>query len=210
MKTAMMDETCSENRRRERGGWRARRDSTDGTVWAPSPRPAPHGPARTSRLRLAWSLSGAVGVALLAAACTGGGYGSTYGSGQTTSSGPASAAVVGLHASALGQTLVDGQGQTLYLFEADTAGASACSGGCAAAWPPYLAGGIPQAGTGLSTAKLSTITRSDGGMQLSYAGHPLYRYAGDTHPGDVTGQGLDQYGAKWFVVGASGSKIIGQ
>jgi predicted lipoprotein with Yx(FWY)xxD motif len=165
-------------------------------------------PNRTARLmRVGWSTSGLAAVALLAAACSGGGgYASPYGAGQTTARG-ASAAVVGLRASTLGQTLVDGQGNTLYLFAADTGGKSACSGACASVWPPYLGTGTPQAGTGVAASMLSTIARGDGGTQVTYGGHPLYRYAGDAKPGDITGQGLDQYGAEWFVLGADGSKI---
>jgi predicted lipoprotein with Yx(FWY)xxD motif len=160
-------------------------------------------------MRVGWSASGLAAVALLAAACAGGGgYASSpYGAGQTTTSGAPSAAVVGLRASALGQTLVDGQGNTLYLFAADTAGKSTCSGACASVWPPYLGTGIPRAGTGVAAGMLSTITRGDGGTQVTYGGHPLYRYAGDAKPGDVTGQALDQYGGKWYVLGANGSKI---
>jgi predicted lipoprotein with Yx(FWY)xxD motif len=166
-------------------------------------------PNPTSRLmRLGWSASGLAAVTVLAAACSGGGgYASPYGGGQSTSSGAPSAAVVGLRASTIGQTLVDGQGDTLYLFAADTGGKSQCSGACAAVWPPYLGVGTPQAGTGVTAGLLSTITRGDGGTQVTYGGHPLYRYAGDTKPGDVTGQALDQYGGKWYVLGADGSKI---
>ncbi len=160
--------------------------------------------------RPAGYLCGVAAVALLAAACTGGGgSGSTYGSGQTSSSAPAQAAVVGLRASSLGQTLVDGQGNTLYLFGADNAGKSQCSGACASVWPPYLGAGTPRAGTGVSAGMLSTTARGDGGTQVTYAGHPLYRYAGDQKPGDVTGQGLDQYGAEWYAVAANGSMIGG-
>jgi predicted lipoprotein with Yx(FWY)xxD motif len=159
------------------------------------------------RRRLGQSLSAAA-LVLLAAACGGGGgYGSSYGAGQTTSSGPAQAAVVDLRVSSVGQTLVDGQGHTLYLFEADKAGKSECNGGCTAAWPPYLGASTPQAGSGVTATLLSTITRDDGGKQVTYAGHPLYRYAGDNQPGDITGQGLDQFGAKWYVLGPDGSKI---
>jgi predicted lipoprotein with Yx(FWY)xxD motif len=176
-----------------------------------SARPAGHLLAGTPRLmRLGWSVSGVAALALLVAACTGGGYASTYGAGQATSSGPPPAAVVDLRVSTLGQTLVDGQGRTLYLFEADKAGKSECTGGCTAAWPPYLGGATPRAGTGVTAALLSTISRGDGGTQVTYAGHPLYRYAGDNQPGDITGQGLDQYGAEWYVLGPNGSKIGGQ
>ena len=183
--------------------------STYETTCARPARPAVQLLAGTPRLvRLGRSLSAAAALTLLVAACSStGGYGSAYGAGQTTSSGPAQAAVVDLRASSLGQTLVDGQGDTLYLFEADTTGKSVCSGGCTAAWPPYLAGSTPQAGTGVTAALLSTITRDDGSKQVTYAGHPLYRYAGDDQPGDIAGQGLDQFGAKWYVLGPNGSKI---
>jgi predicted lipoprotein with Yx(FWY)xxD motif len=161
--------------------------------------------------RTRWYLAAPAAATLLAAACTGGGgYGATYGSSQTASSAPASSAAVGLRASSLGQTLVDGQGNTLYLFAADTTGKSVCTDSCASIWPPYLGTGTPKAGTGVTATMLSTISRSDGGMQVTYAGHPLYRYAGDSKPGDVAGQGLDQYGAKWFVVGANGRSIGAQ
>jgi predicted lipoprotein with Yx(FWY)xxD motif len=162
---------------------------------------------RPQHWRLGWSLSASAALTLLAA-CTGGGYGTTYGGGQTTSSGPAAAATVDVRTSTLGQALVDGQGRTLYLFEADKVGKSECNGGCVSAWPPYRAGTTPQAGTGVTASLLSTITREDGGKQVAYGGHPLYFYAGDNGPGDITGQGLDQFGAKWFALSANGSKIV--
>ena len=166
-------------------------------------------PDRTSRLvRLGRSGSGLAAVAVLAVACAGGGgYASPYGAGPSTSSVAPSAALVSLRASTIGQTLVDGQGNTLYLFAADTAGKSECSGACASVWPPYLGAGTPRAGTGVTAGMLSTIPRGDGGTQVTYGGHPLYRYAGDQRPGDVTGQGLDQYGAKWYAVAPNGSMI---
>jgi predicted lipoprotein with Yx(FWY)xxD motif len=191
-------------RRRRRASW----TSTHEAICAGSAHPTPQVPAGRSRLvRLGRSVSGVAAVTLLAAACSSGGYGSAYGAGQTTSSGPAPAAIVDLRVSTLGQTLVDGQGRTLYLFEADKVGKSECNGGCTAAWPPYLGGSTPQAGTGVTAALLSTIARDDGGMQVTYHGHPLYLYAGDNRPGDIAGQGLDQFGAKWYVLGPNGSKI---
>jgi predicted lipoprotein with Yx(FWY)xxD motif len=159
-------------------------------------------------VRLGRVASGAAAVAVLAAACSGSGYGSGYGIGRTTSTAPAATTtVVDIRASSLGQTLVDGHGNTLYLFEADRAGNSECNGACTAAWPPYVGGSTVTAGTGVTAALLSTITRADGGRQVTYAGHPLYRYAGDGAPGDLAGQGLDQFGAKWYVLGPTGSPI---
>ena len=170
-------------------------------------------PSRTPRLvRLGWSVAGLAALALVAAACTGGGSPSSgagsYGAGPTTSSGSPSAAIVDLRGSKLGQTLVDGQGRTLYLFQADKAGKSACNGACTSAWPPYLSNGTPRARTGVAGALLATSIRGDGGgIQVTYRGHPLYYYAGDSRPGDAAGQGLDQFGAKWYVLAPSGNKI---
>ncbi|HKN45297.1 MAG TPA: hypothetical protein VJW23_15405, partial [Propionibacteriaceae bacterium] len=109
--------------------------------------------------------------------------------------------------SSLGPILVDAQGRTLYLFEADKNGKSACSGPCATAWPPLLSNGAPQAAMGASASLIGTTARGDGGSQVKYADHPLYYFVGDKAPGDVTGQGIDQFGAKWYVVGKDGKKI---
>jgi predicted lipoprotein with Yx(FWY)xxD motif len=101
----------------------------------------------------------------------------------------------------LGTILVDGQGSTLYRNTGETAGTIVCTGQCASIWPPLLlsAGASPVAGSG-ATGKLGTVTRPDGGMQVTYDGSPLYRYASDAHPGDTTGQGV---GNVWFVVEAT-------
>jgi predicted lipoprotein with Yx(FWY)xxD motif len=107
----------------------------------------------------------------------------------------------------LGQTLVDGSGRTLYLFDADNTKASSCYGSCTSAWPPATAATAPHTAGAASAALLGTVRRSDGAAQLTYNGHPLYYYAGDAGPGDVTGQGLRQFGAKWYVLGPGGNKI---
>jgi predicted lipoprotein with Yx(FWY)xxD motif len=161
-------------------------------------------------MRLGWSVAALAGLALVVAACSGGSSGGgLYGGGPATSSGKRMGAVVEVRGSALGKILVDGQGRTLYLFEADKAGKSLCNGACASAWPPYLSDGAPQAGAGVANSLLATSVRVDdgGGAQVTYRGHPLYYYAGDDEPGDTTGQGLDQFGAKWFVLAPSGDKI---
>ena len=116
------------------------------------------------------------------------------------------AATVDLHGE-LGQIIVDAQGRTLYLFEADKGGKSSCDGPCAAAWPPYVSNGAPQAAMGASGALVGTTTRADGTTQVTYGGHPLYYFVGDKAPGDTTGQDIDQFGAKWYVVAKDGKKI---
>jgi predicted lipoprotein with Yx(FWY)xxD motif len=103
--------------------------------------------------------------------------------------------------------LVGSNGRTLYLFEADKNGTSACSGACATAWPPDVATGMPQAGSGVSQSLLGTIKRADGTTQVTYNGHPLYYFTADTAGGTAHGQGVKAFGAGWYVVGASGSKI---
>ena len=164
----------------------------------------------------------AAGIGLLAAACSSGSSTSTPGPATSSpaSSSPAAAApssspaATGAATVALtaisgipGQALVGSNGRTLYLFQADKNGTSACSGACAAAWPPDTLTGTPQAGSGVSQALLGTITRADGTMQLTYNGHPLYYFTVDTAAGTAHGQGLKAFGAEWYVVGASGSKI---
>jgi len=200
------------SQRRRHPSRRVSMKSTHESSYERPTRSAGHRPSGAPRLmRLGWSVAGLAALALVAAACTGGGSSSSgagsYGAAPTTSSGLPSAAIVDLRGSKLGQTLVDGQGRTLYLFEADQAGKSACNGACTSAWPPYLSNGTPHAGTGVTGALLGTSVRGAGGTQVTYHGHPLYYYAGDSRPGDAAGQGLDQFGAKWYVLAPSGNKI---
>ena len=143
--------------------------------------------------------------ALVIAGCGGGGSGSTQQSKAATRSG--GAATVSLRKLNVGTALVDGQGRTLYLFEADKGPMSTCNGACASLWPPDTTSGKPKAGPGVDAAKLGTTKRSDGTLEVTYNGHPLYRYAPDTKAGEDTGQGLNQFGAKWYVLAASGIKI---
>src|SRR5689334_16413665 len=106
-----------------------------------------------------------------------------------------------------GMALVDEEGKTLYLWEADKNGTSTCTGPCAAAWPPVTTSGPPQAGSGVDKALLSTVKRSDGTEQVTYNGHPLYYFVGDTGPGTAKGQGSKDFGASWYVLSAKGVKI---
>src|SRR5262249_13998075 len=116
-------------------------------------------------------------------------------------------ATVETSVSSLGRILVDTQGRTLYLFEKDTRGHSACSGQCAIYWPPLLTKGTPAAKAGAKQSLLGVAHRSDGKMQVTYAGHPLYTFVQDTKRGQTNGQNLDKFGAEWYVLGPAGTKI---
>jgi len=134
----------------------------------------------------------------VAAALVSLGVGAASGAGRAT---------VKTHSSSLGKILVDAKGRTLYLFEKDKSGKSACYGQCTKYWPPLLTTGKPTAAAGVNASLLGTTRRTNGAMQVTYAHHPLYRYAGDTAPGQTTGQGSDNFGAEWYVVAPSGKKI---
>jgi predicted lipoprotein with Yx(FWY)xxD motif len=107
----------------------------------------------------------------------------------------------------LGKILVDSQGRTLYLFQADSGTKSACTGACATAWPPLRVSGKPVAGSGIAASKLRTTPRSDGKPQVTYNGHPLYRFANDQSPGDANGQGVNAFGALWYVLSPAGTTV---
>jgi len=111
--------------------------------------------------------------------------------------------------SKLGKILVDGSGKTLYLFEKDTTNASTCYDACATYWPPLLTKDAPKAGAGVNASLLGTSKRSDGTVEVTYAGHPLYYVVTDHNPGDASGQGVNNFGAAWFVLGPDGKKIGG-
>jgi predicted lipoprotein with Yx(FWY)xxD motif len=156
---------------------------------------------RRSRIRV---LAAAVPLALAIGAC---------GADDPTPSKPASAATtssgqpatVGVaNVGNLGKILVDAKGRTLYLFQKDAGTTSECSGECAAAWPPLRATD-PVAGTSLSASKLATTHRADGQPQVTYNGHPLYLYTADEKPGDANGQGVNAFGAAWYVLSANGN-----
>lgn len=156
-------------------------------------------------------------VALLAAACGGSGSPAASSSSKSTtrahtgaSTGTSTgAATVDLASvGGYGSVLVTSTGRTLYLLTADTNGTSACTGACTGVWPPLITHGAPVAGTGVTASLLGTISRpGGGGTQITYGGHPLYTYSGDTASGQAHGQGIYAYGGYWYVVGASGKAV---
>ena len=138
-------------------------------------------------------------VAVLGAACGGSSKSAATSSSNST---------VATADSNVGSILVDRRGETLYLFAKDGGGVSACSGACAKAWPPYSAKGAAlHVGSGLKASLLKSVTRADGTKQLTYNGHPLYTFSGDSKAGDITGQGSDAFGAHWYVVSPKGAAI---
>jgi predicted lipoprotein with Yx(FWY)xxD motif len=155
-------------------------------------------------------ITAAITSALLAAAC-----GGTTPSATASSPSPSPAAspaasgttiAVATNAK-LGQILVDGKGMTVYLFVVDTGTTSTCYTSCAAIWPPVLTTGAPQAGTGATATLLGTTTRTDGKVEVTYAGHPLYYFVQDKAAGDTTGQGINGFGGLWWVLTPSGAAM---
>jgi predicted lipoprotein with Yx(FWY)xxD motif len=151
---------------------------------------------------------------LAAAACGSSASSSSSSSSSSAASGasasPASAAsatVIATKTGSAGTFLVNGSGRTVYMFAKDPSNQSACSGACAAAWPPVTATGAATASGGAKSSDLGTITRSDGTKQVTYDGHALYYFAGDSSAGQTNGQGVDGFGAKWWLVAPSGSII---
>jgi predicted lipoprotein with Yx(FWY)xxD motif len=168
--------------------------------------------------RLAAGVGGAVGVAVLVAACASGSSSSAAAPAASSpaAAAPSSAAASGggsgstviTTATSSGDTfLTDGSGRAVYLWVKDTGGTSACSGACAGAWPPVTATGTVTASGSAKSSDLGTITRSDGTKQVTYDGHPLYYFSGDSGAGTATGQGSDSFGAKWWLVGSSGDDV---
>ena len=150
--------------------------------------------------------------ALALAGCGGGG-----GSSTTSSSAPAAAPPASSSASSssevetlktstvAGHTIVvDGEGKAVYVYTRDNPGAttSTCTGGCASLWPAVTSAGAPTL-QGV-TGKIGSITGVNGKQQITVNGMPIYYYAKDTAPGQVTGQGVANV---WYVIGADGNMI---
>jgi predicted lipoprotein with Yx(FWY)xxD motif len=129
--------------------------------------------------------------------------------GGTSKATPAVApdSAISLKQTSLGKTLVDANGRTLYLFQADKRNVSNLSQAGQAVWPPFTAATKPRALNGALASQISTIKAVNGTAQIAYNGHPLYYYVGDHKPGQTLGQGLNQFGARWYVLAPSGAAI---
>jgi predicted lipoprotein with Yx(FWY)xxD motif len=137
--------------------------------------------------------------------------GSSGGSSTASSSLPMTAtgapATVGVTNTSLGNTLVDAQGRTLYLFQKDSGTTSSCTGACATAWPPLSAPAAPTSGSGADASLVGTTKRPDGTSQVTYNGHPVYTFSGDQKAGDTNGQGVTAFGGSWFALTPSGNQV---
>jgi len=157
-------------------------------------------------LRRAFPISIVLLLAMLVAAC-----GSSTGSGGSTptpaattpapvaTTPAATSTVMTATATVKGQSttiLTNAQGMTLYYFKPDTATTSACTGGCATAWPPLLFTGSGSPTSAATLPGTLTAVTTANGNQIEYNGHPLYTYSGDSAPGQTNGEGV---AGKWFV-----------
>jgi predicted lipoprotein with Yx(FWY)xxD motif len=168
-----------------------------------------------TRLPMPVKIGVPVAAALLAAACSSTSSTSASAAGSAATSSPGTSAagasttgtVIKTANGSTGAFLTNGSGRTVYLWVKDGKNMSACSGACAGAWPPVTATGTVTVGGSAKASDLGTITRSDGTKQVTYDGHPLYYFAGDTSTGQTNGQGSDGFGAKWWLVSPAGAQI---
>ena len=165
---------------------------------------------RTQSINLLAGTSALVLAALTLAACGSSGAGNSDTSPTSSKTVDGKSATVGVADENLGRILVDSQGRTLYLFQKDSGTTSTCTGACATFWPPLRANGKPAVGNGASGSLLATTTRPDGSTQVTYNGHPLYRYSGDQRSGDTKGEGLSTFGGSWFALTPTGFQVVAQ
>jgi predicted lipoprotein with Yx(FWY)xxD motif len=125
----------------------------------------------------------------------------------STHAAQSSGTVVSTAKTSLGTILVDSRGRTLYLFEKDKNGKSACAGQCATFWPPLIATGKPHAMAGVKASLLGTTKRADGRMQVTYNHHPLYTFVKDKKKGQTSGEDTDFFGGEWYALSPAGAKV---
>src|SRR6201984_64392 len=154
-------------------------------------------------LRMLLALPAIAAIAAVLAACSSSGTSSTSGGGSTSTSSPAAVTTGSLKTATIGgaTVLTSSKGFTLYSFAPDTSTKSNCNGACAQNWPPVHG---PATASGVK-GTFGTIKRSDGSVQATFDGHPLYAFAGDTAPGQAKGNGLNAAGGLWHEITTSGS-----
>ena len=169
----------------------------------------------SKRTKLVAGVGGALGAAVVVAACSSGASSSAAAPAASPAGGSSSSAgasssggtVITTAKSSGGTVLASSSGRAVYLWAKDTGDMSNCNGACAGAWPPVTTTGTATASGGAKASDIGTITRSDGTKQVTYDGHPLYYFSGDSGPGAASGQGSDAFGAKWWLVAPTGSDV---
>jgi predicted lipoprotein with Yx(FWY)xxD motif len=129
--------------------------------------------------------------------------------GSTSKAQPSGAAnaSISVKQTPLGGALTDAQGHVLYLFAPDKPGVSTLSAAGRAVWPPFTAASRPAARDGAQASAIGSTAGASGATQVTYHGHPLYYFVGDRKPGQTAGQGLNEFGGRWYVVSGAGSAI---
>jgi predicted lipoprotein with Yx(FWY)xxD motif len=106
-----------------------------------------------------------------------------------------------------GKHLTNGKGRALYVFTSDSGKTSNCYGDCAHAWPPYIVNAKPRAVEGARQGLIGVTRRTDGRLQATYAGHPVYFYIRDKSPGEVLCQAVQEFGGFWYILRAGGKVV---
>ena len=156
-----------------------------------------------NRLRMLLGLLAVAAAAAVLAACSSSGTSSSAAGAGTSTGSPAAATTGSLKTATIGgaTVLTSAKGFTLYSFAPDTPTKSNCNGTCAQNWPPVKG---PATASGV-TGTFGTIKRSDGSVQATFDGHPLYTFVGDTAPGQAKGNGLNVAGGVWHEITTSGT-----
>ncbi len=156
---------------------------------------------RTTHLRLSLVATAATAAAIAAAGIAG--------PAAATSAHATRTEKLQLRHTSLGKVLVDSSGFTVYRFSKDSAKKNTCvtTSECSTTWPALTTTGKPAAGPGVSASLLSTITLRGGAHQVTYAGHPLYRYAAAGERAETGYAGVKQFGGTWYAVSASGAIV---
>jgi predicted lipoprotein with Yx(FWY)xxD motif len=173
--------------------------------------------AASKRTKLFVGVGGAVAAAATVAACSSAASSTAAAPAASPTGSPAAASPAGASSSggtvittaksSAGTFLTNGSGRAVYLWVKDTGDMSNCNGACAGAWPPVTTTATATASGSAKASDIGTITRSDGTKQVTYDGHPLYYFSGDSGPGTASGQGSDGFGAKWWLVAPTGSDV---
>jgi predicted lipoprotein with Yx(FWY)xxD motif len=153
------------------------------------------------------ALGAAAGAALLVAACGTSSSGQTTKAASTKPAANSSGLTLSTAKGSIGTYLVGASGRALYMFTADRGGKSACSETCAQTWPPLTSSSTPKAAGGVNASDLGSIVRSSGVKQVTYDGHPLYYFAGDSGSGTTNGEGSTAFGARWWLMTTGGTAL---